>query len=89
MAEPLCCILAEDLHIGNHDNVISYMKLWPKAIEVHRGKYGSVFLGLREKGGGPTNSRYLASTSAGDNLKEECSILGARTVVLAVFKYMG
>ena len=65
-------MLAEDLQIGNHDNVISYVKLGPKAMEVLRGKYGSVLLRLRGKGGGTTSSRNPACTSARDNLKEEC-----------------
>ena len=65
-------MLAEDLQIGNHDNVISYVKLGPKAMEVLRGKYGTVLLRLRGKGGGTNTSRNTACTSARDKLREEC-----------------
>ena len=43
--------LTEDLSIGNHDNIISYVKLGFKAMDILRGKYGSVLLRLRGKGG--------------------------------------
>ena len=32
-------VLAEDMVIGNHDNVICYVKLGPKAIDLLQGRY--------------------------------------------------
>ena len=65
-------VLAEDLQIGNHDNVVSYVKMGSKADEVFQGRYGKVLLQLRGKGGGSSNTRKSSATSAKDKLKEEC-----------------
>ena len=65
-------VLAEDLQIGNHDNVVSYVKLGPKADEVFEGRYGKVLLQLRGKRGSNSDARDSSSASAKDKLREEC-----------------
>lgn len=39
-------VLAENMVIGNHDNVISYVKLGPKALDFLQGRVRVMFLVL-------------------------------------------
>ena len=42
-------ILSEDLRIGEHDNVVCYIKLGEKAYEVTSGIYGTILLSIRSR----------------------------------------
>ena len=82
-------VLAESLHIGNHDNVVCYVKPGPKAGSVLTGTAGKITLRIRGKA-------HVASTSANskqtqskeDLVREECykALLNVRIRVAQQFK---
>ena len=65
-------VLAEDLQVGSHDNVISYVKLGPEAQSVINGRYGTILLKVKNKGSSSKTGSIIAPTSAEEKLKEEC-----------------
>ena len=74
-------ILSESLHIGNHDNVICYVKTGSKAKDVLSGKSGKVTLCVRGKAQAPSASNDSSKTQTKeDKIKENCykALLGVR-----------
>jgi len=70
-------VLAEHMVIGNHDNIISYVKLGPKALDFLQGRIKLPPLSVREKSVvGQTkhqtsNSRSEYMTDTGDHTNDE------------------
>lgn len=83
-------ILAESLHIGNHDNVICYIKTGSKAREVLSGRMGRLVLQVRgSKSTATAGSRSSGkSRSKEDQVREECyrALLKLRMSVAQVFR---
>ena len=68
-------ILSEDLQIGNHDNVVSYVKLGSQASDVLSGHYGNIQLRVKHKSNAANYSRdVIAQQTEEDALKEKCYI---------------
>ena len=66
-------ILKESLHIGNHDNVICYVKTGSKARDVLAGNTGRFTLKTRGKSTAVANSKNSRkSNSKEDLIKEQC-----------------
>ena len=65
-------VLSEDMHIGNHDNVICYVKLGAKAVDVISGRYGIIQLKVKLKTASSFVDKTKATTTEHDKLKEEC-----------------
>ena len=66
-------ILSESITIGNHDNVVCYVKAGSKAMDVCNGKITGII--LKVKGNGKTSSASKTSTksmSKEDKLKADC-----------------
>ena len=77
-------ILAESLHIGNHDNVVCYVKLGSKAGEILSGRSGKITLRIRGKSQGPSSSGDAKQTqSKEEQVREECykALLSLRMTV--------
>ena len=82
-------ILSESLHIGNHDNVICYVKTGSKAKDVLSGKSGKVTLCVRGKAQAPSATKDSSKTqSKEDKIKESCykALLGVRIRVARQFQ---
>ena len=65
-------ILSEDMHIGNHDNVICYVKLGSKAVDIISGRYGKIQLKVKLKSTSSFVDKTKATTTEHEKLKEEC-----------------
>ena len=66
-------ILAENLTIGNHDNVICYVKPGSKAMNVINGRLSGIILQTRgQKGKAVSSSTSSKVESTEDRLKAEC-----------------
>ena len=65
-------ILGEELHVGIHGNVISYVKLGRDAESVLNGSYGTILLKVKNKAVTAGTSNIIGSSCEGEKLKEEC-----------------
>ena len=65
-------ILSEDLRIGEHDNVICYVKLGEKAYEVTSGLYGTILLSIRNRTLPNNRASKTVVASEEDCLREKC-----------------
>lgn len=82
-------ILFESLHIGNHDNVICYVRTGSKAKDVLSGKSGKVTLCVRGKAQAPSATKDSCQTqSKEEQIKENCykALLGVRIRMARQFK---
>ena len=66
-------ILAEDFHVGNHGNVISYIRPGTSSVSVLSGSYGTILLKVKAKGPATGSGNITGpGGSEEDRLKEEC-----------------
>lgn len=66
-------ILAESMVIGNHDNIICYVKTGSKAGDVLSGRMGRIVLNIRGKVAASASSKSIRkSESMEDKVKGEC-----------------
>ena len=65
-------ILCEDLRIGEHDNVVSYVKLGEKAYQVTQGLYGTILLSIRSRTSSSDRASRTVIASEEDCLREKC-----------------
>ena len=64
--------LAEDLQIGDHDNVVCYVKSGPKLGSVLSGEFGSIQLKVKQKSRASVSGKAVVAESEEERLKEEC-----------------
>jgi bloom syndrome protein len=65
-------LLAEDMRIGNHDNVVCYVKSGPFASRVMNGAYGDIHLKIKHKAGNGAGKTKHVQTTEEEKLKENC-----------------
>ena len=65
-------VLAEDLQIGDHDNVVCYVKSGPVAGSVLSGEFGSIQLKVKQKSRNSVSGKIVVTQSEEERLKEEC-----------------
>ena len=82
-------ILSESLHIGNHDNVVCYVKTGSKAADVLSGRAGKITLRIRGRARATSSAADSTPTqSKEEKTKEECykALLAVRIRVAQQFK---
>ena len=82
-------VLAESLHIGNHDNVVCYVKPGSKAVDVLSGRAGRITLRIRGKSHAASASKdSKTAQTKEDRVREECykALLSLRISVAQQFK---
>lgn len=84
-------ILAESMVIGNHDNVISYVKTGSKAGDMLSGRLGRIVLKIRGKAAVSTSSKSKSfgnSESKEDKVKAQCysALMKLRLAVAMKFR---
>uniref|UniRef100_A0A1X7TQC1 DNA 3'-5' helicase n=1 Tax=Amphimedon queenslandica TaxID=400682 RepID=A0A1X7TQC1_AMPQE len=65
-------VLAEDLQIGDHDNVVCYVKSGPMAGSVLSGEFGTIQLKVKQKSRNSISGKVVVTESEEERLKEEC-----------------
>ena len=65
-------VLAEDLQIGDHDNVVCYVKSGPVAGSVLTGEFGTIQLKVKQKSRNSVSGKVIVTESEEERLKEEC-----------------
>ena len=65
-------VLAEDLQIGDHDNVVCYVKSGPVADSVLTGEFGTIQLKVKQKSRNSVSGKVIVTESEEERLKEEC-----------------
>lgn len=76
-------IICEDLHVGAHGNVISYVKTGVHGNRVLRGLYGRILLKVKSKSSSARSSNVTGPSTEDDRLREECyqELKGLRTTL--------
>ena len=64
-------ILAEDLQVGTHGNIVSYIKSGPEALKVLNGSFGTILLKVKSKSCSTGTKNVTGPSSEEDKLREE------------------
>ena len=81
-------VLAEDLQIGDHDNVVCYVKSGPVAGSVLTGEFGTIQLKVKQKSRNSVSGKVIVTESEKERLKEECYNVLCMLALIFIFDFL-